>query len=182
MIRITTGTAKNTKLKTPDIHGFRSVQEIAKSSLFSILDDKVKGVICLDLYTGSGNLGLEALSRGAYWCDFVDDHKEAKNVVLENIKKCQFEEKSEFHLKDSVKYAANTEKKYGLIFVDPFYDNISHIFLMKNLEEILNREGLIIFFHAKNLNMEKLINGTTLKVADERRFGKSYFTILKKGG
>ena len=106
--------------------------------------------------------------------------KVLENAILENIRKCNFTENAEFHLKDSVKYAANTEKSYDFIFVDPFYDNTSHIFLMKNLEEILNPQGQIIFFHAENLNMERLIKDTNLFKVDKRRFGKSYFTILKK--
>ena len=180
MIRITTGTAKNTKLNTPSITNYRAVQEVAKNSLFSIIGEAIKDSQCLDLYAGSGNLGLEALSRGASWCDFVDEHREAKNVILENINKCGFIQNAEFHLKDSVKFASNTEKSYDHIFVDPFYDNTSHIFLMKNLEEILNPQGNIIFFHAENLSMERLIKDTNLQEVDKRRFGKSYFTLLKK--
>jgi len=180
MIRITTGSAKNTKLNTPGIPDFRAVQEVAKNSLFSIIGEGIKNTQCLDLYAGSGNLGLEALSRGAAWCDFVDKHREAKNVILENISKCGFTESAELHLKDAVKYAANTEKSYDYIFVDPFYDVTSHIFLMKNLEEILNPQGIIIFFHAENLNMDRLIKDTSLEEIDKRRFGKSFFTMLKK--
>ena len=180
MIRITTGSAKNAKLKTPNIPGFRSVQEVAKSSLFSILADKVEKAVCLDLYSGSGNLGLEALSRDAAQCDFVDENKEAKITIQENIKKCQFEEKAEFHFRDSVKFATNTEKQYDLIFVDPFYDSTSHVFLMKNLDEILKPQGLISFFHAESLDMDNLIKDTNLEIIDKRKFGKSYFTILKK--
>lgn len=180
MIRIITGSAKNTKLYTPDIPGFRSVQEVAKGSLFSILDQIVKESVCLDLYAGSGNLGLEALSRGAAWCDFVDDHKLAETAILNNIKKCGLEEKAEFHLKDAVKYAANTDKRYDLIFVDPFYENRSHVYLTKNLEEVLNPKGYITFFHDHDLDVENLIQDTDLTMTNQRRFGKSYFSILKR--
>ncbi len=180
MIRITTGSAKNIKLKTPSIPGFRSVQEVAKGSLFSIIGDGVRGASCLDLFAGSGNLGLEALSREAAWCDFVDNHKEAEKTILDNLASCNFLDKAEFHFRDAVKFVANTEKKYDLIFADPFYQTTSHTFLMKNLEEILGPNGLIAFFHSDNLKMEKLIKDTSLEVIDERRFGKSYFTILKK--
>jgi 16S rRNA (guanine(966)-N(2))-methyltransferase RsmD len=179
MIRITTGTAKNVKLETPKIPDYRAVQEVAKNALFNIIGDKVVGADCLDLYAGSGNLGLEALSRGASRCDFVDDHKEARNTIIENIGKCGLSQQSEFHLKDAVKYAANTNNKYDLIFVDPFYHTTSHIFLMKNLEEILKPQGLICFFHADNLKPENLIKDTSLQIIDQRKFGQSYFTLLK---
>jgi 16S rRNA (guanine966-N2)-methyltransferase len=179
-LRITTGKAKNKKLKAPKIRNFRAVQEVAKQSLFSTLGEKVVDAVCLDLFAGSGNLGIEALSRGATWCDFVDEHKAAVNVIRENLKNCALEDNATDYREDAVKYAANTDKKYDLIFVDPFYEDTSHVFLMKNLEEILNEKGIIAFFHGKNLNMEKLTLDTNLEIIDERRFGNSYFTVLKR--
>ncbi len=182
MIRITTGKAKNKKLAAPKLPGYRSVQEIAKNALFSIIGNKVKGSLCLDLFAGSGNLGLEALSREARWCDFVDQNKISTKTISDNIKKCDFLELAEVHLKDAVKFAANTEKSYDLIFVDPFYEDTSQIFLMQNLEEILNEDGLITFFHGRNLDIKKVIKKTNLEVVDTRRFGKSYFSTIKKAG
>jgi 16S rRNA (guanine(966)-N(2))-methyltransferase RsmD len=179
MIRIITGSAKNKRLKTPKIPDFHSVQEVAKGAVFSIIgDEKVQGAQCLDLYAGSGNLGLEALSRGAAWCDFVDEHKEAKKVITENINDCRFGHKAEFHFKDAVKYVSNTEKVYDIIFVDPFYKDTAHVFLMENLEEILNPQGMIVFFHGENLDIKKTIAKTKLHVTDERKFGQSIFTII----
>lgn len=180
MIRITTGTAKNKKLKVPNIDGIRSVQEVSKMAIFSILGEKVSGTNCLDLYAGSGNLGIEALSRGAKWCDFVDEHPKAIKVIEENLKNCDFTEKSEVIRKDAIKYSANTEKKYDLIFVDPFYENTSHIFLFENLEEILNESGFIIFLHGLELDLEKNISKTQLKLVTQRKFGRSMFSILEK--
>ena len=177
-IRITTGSAKNKKLKAPGIPDFRAVQEVAKMSLFSILGDRVMGAVCLDLFAGSGNLGVEALSRGAKWCDFVDEHYESIKVIRENIINCGFVEKAEVIKSEAVKYAANTENRYDIIFVDPFYADTSHVFLTKNLTEILNVKGIIVFFHGENLEISSLIKDTQLIVIDERKFGKSIFTLL----
>ena len=105
-IRVTSGTAKNTKLNTPQTEGFRAVQDIVKQSVFSILGDNVNDAVCLDLYAGSGSLGIEALSRGAKWCDFVDKDHEAKKVILENLARCKFENNYEVFNKNSVKFAA----------------------------------------------------------------------------
>ncbi|MBP7928091.1 hypothetical protein KAZ57_03010, partial [Patescibacteria group bacterium] len=63
---------------------------------------------------------------------------------------------------------------------DPFYDNTSHIFLLENLEEILNPKGLIIFFHGDNFDIDKNLKNTKLSVLDNRRFGKSHFAIFGK--
>jgi len=179
MVRIITGTAKNIKIKTPDDPKFSSVQEVAKGSLFSIIDQQIVNAECLDLFSGSGNLGLEALSRGAKFCDFVEENKKTTKLIEDNIKKCGFEDRSEIYPKNAVKYAANTEKSYDIIFLDPFYEDTHHIFLMENLEEILNPQGLIAFFHGDELDMQNTIKNTNLKIVDQRKFGKSYFTILK---
>jgi len=177
-IRITTGIAKNKKLKAPDIEGFRAVQEVAKSSVFSILGDKVPESMCLDLFSGSGNMGLEALSRGAEWCDFVDSNYSSCEAIRENIVNCGFLEKAEVIRKEAAKYVVNTEKTYDIIFLDPFYDDTNHKFLVSNLENILNKDGLIVFFHGENLDLKSLIEGTGLNIMEERKFGKSFFTIL----
>ena len=137
-IRITTGIAKNKRLKAPSIEGFRAVQEIAKSSLFSILGEKTENAVCLDLFAGSGNMGLEALSRGADWCDFVDDNYFSSEAIKENILNCGFLEKSEVFRKESSKFVVNAPKKYDVIFLDPFYDDVSQRHLMSNLGSILN--------------------------------------------
>ena len=179
-IRITTGIAKNKRLKAPSIEGFRAVQEVAKSSIFSILGEKIENSVCLDLFAGSGNMGLEALSRGADWCDFVDDNYFSSEAIKENILNCGFLEKSEVFRKESSKYVVNAPKKYDVIFLDPFYDDVSQRHLISNLGSILNDNGLAIFFHGESLDIEQLVSGTDLKIVEERKFGKSIFTILSK--
>ena len=179
-IRITTGSAKNKRLKAPAIEGFRAVQEVAKSSVFSILGEKVVGAMCLDLFSGSGNMGLEALSRGAEWCDFVDDNYFSCEVIKENIINCGFLEKAEFIRKEAAKYVVNTEKTYDIVFLDPFYQDIAHKFLVSNLKNILNEGGIIVFFHGENLDLKTLVEGSGLNIMEERKFGKSLFSILSK--
>ena len=180
MIRITTGSAKNKKLKIPEVEGFRGVQEVAKMALFSILGSKVEGTSCLDLYAGSGNLGLEALSRGALHCDFVDENYEAIGCINENIKNCGFSDKAAVHKKDCVKFVSQTGDKYDLIFADPFYNNTTHVHLLKNIEGILKEGGILAFFHGKDLDFGELAGKTNLIVLTTRNFGASVLEILEK--
>lgn len=177
-IRVTTGKCKGKKLKAPNIEGFRAVQDIAKQSIFSIIGEKIEEAVCLDLFAGSGNMGIEALSRGAKWCDFVDENYFSIEAINANLRSCGLEEQAEIIKKEAVKYTANTEKTYDLVFMDPFYKDTSHVFLMKTLENILNKGGIIVFFHGDNVETENLIKGTNLEVIDTRRFGKSFFDIL----
>ncbi|MFH1899291.1 MAG: 16S rRNA (guanine(966)-N(2))-methyltransferase RsmD [Patescibacteria group bacterium] len=179
-IRIITGLAKNKKLKAPDIEGFRAVQEIAKASLFSMLGEKITDAVCLDLFAGSGNLGLEALSRGASWCDFVDENPESIKAIEENIVRCGFLEKSSVIRKEAGKYVTNTNRNYDVILLDPWYKETSFKHLVSNLTNILRGNGIIAFFHGEDLDLETLTQGTASKIVDKRKFGKSFFTLLKK--
>jgi 16S rRNA (guanine(966)-N(2))-methyltransferase RsmD len=181
MLRITTGTAKNKRLKTPDIEGFRGVQEKAKLSLFSILGDKIEGAVCLDLFAGSGNLGIEALSRGASWCDFVDVNSKCTDVIEENLHNCGFLEISQVFRKSAVKYLTLCDTLYDVIFTDPFYSNTSQNHMFKIIETTLKEGGKIIYFHANTFNPEGLLSNTSFKITDRRRFGESIFDLIEKG-
>jgi len=179
-LRITTGSAKNKKLIIPDIPGFRAVQEIAKSSMFSIIGDNVEGSVCLDLFAGSGNLGIEALSRGAAWCDFVDGNKESVEAIRKNVENCNFFEKSSVTLKNAVKYVAGTETKYDFIFMDPFYNDMSHTHLFKNLGNSLKDGGVIFYFHEDGVDIAQILEKTPFEVVDSRKFGVSVYDVIKR--
>lgn len=178
-IKVITGIAKGKRLKAPRIEDFRAVQGVAKASLFSILGEKIKDAVCLDLFSGSGNLGIEALSRGAKHCTFVDEDPKAIEVIEENVRNCNFQEFVEIVRKKAVKFAGDAPRNYDVIFLDPFYEDTSHKFLMQNLENILEEDGIIAFFHGNNLDIEEILENTNLKVIDERKFGQSYFTLIK---
>ena len=180
MLRITSGTAKNKRLEIPNIPNFRGVQEKAKLAIFAILEEKTVGSTCLDLYAGSGNLGIEALSRGAQWCDFVDEDKAAQQAIQKNLQNCNLQEKAEVYREDSVKFVSNTPQKYDVIFADPFYHDTKHKYLIQNLSEILGEEGIIFFAHGKNFDIQKALSGTELKVQTQRKYGNSFLTVLTK--
>lgn len=185
MLRISSGSAKNRRLKVPDIEGMRAVQEKARHSIFSSIGDRLENSICLDLFAGSGVMGIEALSRGAGSCDFVDENPLAIRAIIENIENCGFDNETisakisfEVYRSQSVKFIANNDMKYDFIFVDPFYEDRSHKFLIKNLGEVLNKNGLIFFLHGKDLDIKSLLEGSSLKLESERHFGKSFISVL----
>lgn len=183
MLRITTGTAKDKRLKIPEIQGFRGVQEKAKMSLFSIIGEEIRGAVCLDLFAGSGNLGIEALSRGASWCDFVDEDSTSAPVIEENLHNCGFLEMGQVFRKSAVKFVTGCEgceKKYDFIFMDPFYENTSHAHLFKNLPRVLKDNGHIFYFHKADVEIGDLMEKAGLKIIDTRRFGESVFEVIEK--
>lgn len=181
MPRITTGSAKNIQIKVPDVSDIRLPQDIMKLAMFSIItDENITGADCLDLYAGSGSLGIEALSRGAAWCDFVDENRKAIDIIGENLKLTHLEGKAEVMQENVLRYVADTKKTYDLIFADPFYHDTKHRFLMKNLQEILKEAGYVAFLHGSELDIEKQIEGTDFTLVTQRKFGKSYVSILTR--
>ncbi len=185
MLRVSSGSAKNRRLKVPDIEGIRAVQEKARHSIFSSIGDRLKNSSCLDLFAGSGVMGIEALSRGAKSCDFVDENPIAVRAIIENIRNCGFDNEAtrsnlsfDVYRSQSVKFIANNDKKYDFIFVDPFYEDHNHKFLIKNLGEVLNKNGLVFFLHGKDLDIKNMLEGSNLRLESERHFGKSYISVL----
>jgi 16S rRNA (guanine966-N2)-methyltransferase len=180
MLRITSGIVKNKRLETPELGGFRAVQEKAKLALFSIIGDRIVDSTCLDLFAGSGNLGLEALSRGAKWCDFVDAHKLSTDAIEINLNNCGFLEVSSISGLRATKYLEKSDKVYDFIFADPFYDDLNQKHLLKLLAEHLKKTGLIAFFHGQKLDLPVLIQDTGLVIKEIRRYNDSSLTILSK--
>ena len=179
-LRVTTGSAKNKKLIAPEIPGFRAVQEIAKSSMFSIIGEKIEGSVCLDLFAGSGNLGIEALSRGAAWCDFVDGNSGSAEAIRKNVENCGFYDKSSVTLKNAVKYVAATDKKYDLIFMDPFYSDLSQKYLLRLIAKRLKEHRLLFYFYSpENADaVAAMIKMANLCITDSRAFGNSTFSVV----
>jgi len=178
MPRVTSGKAKNLQLEVPEIEDIRVVQDIVKLAVFSIIGADIENSTCLDLFAGSGSMGIEALSRGAKWCDFVDESYDAKEAITNNLQKAGFVENFAIFTKNAVKYLKKCESKYDYIFADPFYKDTAHKFLIKQLENLLESGGQVMFLHGENLNMDELITDTSFFKFTERKFGASIVTIL----
>ena len=123
MMRIITGKAKGKRLATLEGNDTRPTGERVKEAIFSSLQFDIEGRRVLDLFAGSGQLGLEALSRGADSCMFVDASPEAMAIIKENAKRCDFFSTSRFLISDYRSYVRKGAGRdtYHLIFLDPPY-------------------------------------------------------------
>lgn len=153
-MRVISGFLKKREIKGYDIDGTRPTMDRVKESMFAMIQDYIKEKICLDLFAGSGNLGIEAISNGAKRCYFVDNNKIAINTINENIKNLGIEKKCEVLHKDymdALLYFKENKIKFHLVFLDPPYDNdvINDIlkFLYKN--KLLKREAIVICEYQK---------------------------------
>jgi len=119
-MRVITGNARGRKLKEPVGMDVRPTSDRVKEAMFNIIQFDVEGRRVLDLFAGTGQLGIEALSRGAAGAVFVDQSRDAVELVRENLKLCRF--KGEVVLGDSLAYLERCGK-FDIIFIDPPYDS-----------------------------------------------------------
>lgn len=152
--RIITGIYKSRTLKVPD--SARPITDRVKMQLFDIVSDYVDGAKVLDLYAGSGNIGIEALSRGASHVTFVENNYEALNLIEENLSSLEIpNDQYEVINSDVKKYLNRVEKKFDLIFVDPPFKLHSHIEI-DNFKDLLAEDGLLCFKAASNAEIKPI--------------------------
>lgn len=142
-MRVITGTARGRRLRTPENYDIRPTTDNVKESLFNIIQFDVEGRKVLDLFAGTGQLGIECLSRGADSVVFVDESREAVNIVKDNLKTCGLS--ASVLQMDALSYLRGCGK-FDLIFVDPPYDANLYEEVLKiiNSVDILSDGGIII--------------------------------------
>jgi len=144
-MRIISGKARGRKLKEPGGHKIRPTSDRVKESVFTIVQFDIEGRRVLDLFAGSGQYGIEALSRDAAFVCFVDTSKEAINLVNENLKICGFSEDAKVYSRDAITYLEYCDG-FDLIFIDPPYGtNLADKAVSKIVKfDKLNINGIII--------------------------------------
>lgn len=142
-MRVITGAARGRRLRTPENYDIRPTTDNVKESLFNIIQFDVEGRKVLDLFAGTGQLGIECLSRGADSVVFVDESREAVNIVKDNLKTCGLS--ASVLQMDALSYLRGCGK-FDLIFVDPPYDSNMYEEVLKiiNSVDILSDGGIII--------------------------------------
>lgn len=120
-MRVITGTARGRRLATLDGLDTRPTADRVKQSLFNILQQEIEGRTVLDLFAGSGQLGIEALSRGAAHCLFVDQNKDAAEIVRRNLRDTHLADKAQVLCAAADAALARTGESFDLAFLDPPY-------------------------------------------------------------
>ena len=145
-MRVVAGTARGTVLKTPEGMKTRPTADRVKEAMFSILHFDLPGARVLDLFGGTGQLGVEALSRGANSCVFVDESDRACALIRENLKKTKFAEKAKVVRGDYLQYLRACNEKFDIIILDPPYAEVFLENCLKLITEIdiLQTDGIIV--------------------------------------
>ncbi len=178
-MRVISGKYKGSILQGDALEGTRPTLARIKESLFATIQDKVENSLVLDLFAGSGALGIEALSMGAKKAYFVEKQNKTYEVLNNNIKRLKIENISHTYKMDYTKFLKNINLKFDLVFLDPPYNstylNESINLLLEN--NLLNNDSLII---CETDNLSKIAKNSCLEEVKSKKYGDKYIVILKK--
>lgn len=178
-MRIITGDYRGRKLETPVGYDVRPTTDKVKEAVFNILMNDIWDSVCVDLFAGTGNLGLEALSRGAKKCYFCDNSRESLNLIKTNIDKCGAQNQSVVLAGDYAKALTRIREQADIFFLDPPYQAGLYEKCLEMIEalDLLTEEGIIIAEHGVRDQVPDQI-GRLAKVK-ERRYGKILVSIYR---
>ncbi|MEF9933663.1 MAG: 16S rRNA (guanine(966)-N(2))-methyltransferase RsmD [Clostridium sp.] len=182
-MRIISGSAKGRKLKTPEGLDTRPTSDRVKQSVFNIILKHIFDARVLDLFGGTGNLGIESISRGCENCVFCEENKKSFEILKENVKTLGFEDKASIYNRDGfkvLKQLADENKQFDVIFLDPPYGKG---LVEKSIGEIhrfnlLSDDGIIIAEYDNVDNLVEKIGDIT--VYRTEKYGRIRISFFKK--
>ena len=181
-MRVITGTARGRRLKELEGMETRPTTDRVKEGLFSALQFDIEGRKVLDLFAGTGQLGIECLSRGADSAVFVDRRADAVKLIKENLKITELSDKARVVSGDSMEYLKSLREKFDIIFLDPPYAAgllevaISHIAKF----DILAPHGIIVAEHPADKSLPAL--SEPYRIQRTYRYGKIALTLYRRSG
>ena len=175
-MRVIAGTARGRPLVAPRGAHTRPITDRVKETLFGILADRVLDARVLDLYAGSGSVGIEALSRGAAFCDFVEHDRRAIAAIRENLERAGVTEQASVHAMDVMRYLERSgDDRVGLVFADPPYEERAILAPLERLmDRLLPGATVVVKHHWRTPIPEP----PGLARWRERRFGETTLTFL----
>ena len=179
-MRVITGKARGVQLKTPDGLLTRPTADKVKEALFSIINFDIPGAAVLDLFGGTGQLGIEALSRGAKSAVFVDAREDACKLIRENLKRTRLEADSRVVRSDYLDYLKRCNDHFDIILLDPPY---AEVFLENALKciaeiDILQTGGIIVA--ERPLGKELPWDFEGYERSKDYKYGKILLTLYRK--
>ena len=179
-MRVISGKARGINLKTPDGMLTRPTADRVKEAMFSILQFELSGAKVLDLFGGTGQLGIEALSRGAEDVVFVDQRIEACGLIRENLKRTNFVSSATVVQSDYLDFLKKCKKKFDIVLLDPPY---AENFLENSLKmiseiDILQSGGIIVA--ERPAEKELIVDFRGYLRSKDYKYGKTILTLFRK--
>ena len=176
-MRVITGTARGRKLVTPEGLDTRPTTDMVKESIFSIIQCEILGARVLDLFAGSGQLGIEALSRGAQSADFVDSDRRAITAVRQNLDSTGFADRARVYPMEAQTYLSGAAGRYDIAFLDPPYH---HGLAAQALPEVAKRmesSGVIVCETQRDEELPEEVGG--FRLYRTYRYGKIMLHVYR---
>ena len=179
-MRVITGKARGVTLKTPDGMTTRPTTDRVKEALFSIIQFEIPGANVLDLFGGTGQLGIEALSRGAKSCTFVDAGEPACRLIRENLKRTRLEAEGKVVRSDYLAFLNRCRETYDIIFLDPPYAEVFLETALKCIAEIdiLQSGGIIVAERPLGKDLPWEFDG--FQRSRDYKYGNTLLTVYRK--
>jgi len=179
-MRVIAGKARSISLKTPQSLATRPTADRVKEALFSIIQFELPGARVLDLFGGTGQLGIEALSRDASAAVFVDEREDACRLIRENLKRTRLEQYGRVVRSDYLSFLNTTKEKFDIIILDPPY---AEVFLENSLKmiteiDILQSGGIIVA--ERPAGKELLCSFPGFSRSKDYKYGNTLLTIYRK--
>ena len=179
-MRVITGSARGRRLAELPGLDTRPTTSKMKEGLFSAIQFDIEGRRVLDLFAGTGQLGIECLSRGAAFCDFVDSAPAALKIVRKNVQTCGLEDRTAFHGKDFAAFLGRCREKYGIIFLDPPYasGNLERALDLITTIDIVVENGIIVCESPADRVLPE--PPAPYEKGREYRYGRIKFTLYRR--
>ena len=183
MIRIIAGTLKGRRLETPDWEGLRPTSDRLRETLFNVLGPSIEGSRVIDAYAGTGAVGIEALSRGAERCDFVERDAANVAVIRDNLKATGLADSAKVHRLTVERAAGRLEGPYTLVLADPPYDDADAFAALATIAAsgAVEPDATTLVFE---LSSREEAPGTLgpLRLAWKRRYGDTQVAVYRSEG
>ena len=184
-MRVIAGSARSLKLKTVEGVSTRPTTDRIKETLFNMLNPYVYGANFLDLFAGSGGIGIEALSRGSRSCVFVDNNSKCTRCINDNLKFTKFDNKSEVINSDvigALRRIESSDRIFDIIFMDPPYDKGIEEVVIKELEykSFINDDTIIIVEASLNTDFEYLNNSKIFEIFKIKEYKTNKHVFIRR--
>lgn len=179
-MRVITGTARGMVLRTLEGNDVRPTTDKVKEAVFSAFQFEIEGRRILDLFAGSGQLGIEALSRGAESAVFVDADKNAVKIVKENLAKTKLDSRATVVQTDSIAFLSMTDRIFDLAFLDPPYEKGLLQKALLKIDNLISEGGAVICEHPFREELDESY-GSLIKTK-EYKYSKTAVTVYRKEG
>lgn len=179
-MRVITGKARGTVLKTPDGNATRPTADRVKEAVFSMLQFEIQGAAVLDLFGGTGQLGIEALSRGAGSAVFVDASEAACRLIAENLKRTKLQDQGTVVRSDYLVYLKRCSEKFDIVFLDPPYAEkyLENSLNMITEIDILQTGGIIVT--ERPFGKELTVEHEGFSRSKDYKYGSTVITLYRK--